>query len=242
MLLTEFFNKTKTYKLIKELRNFSLHEALVRTGQGDSAVVGWGRGMGHKGHMFLASAVLTQAKQQSADPYFVVSKTVGKDDPITPDEKLAIYKKVFPQSGHIFQTATDEMPDLTRVLINLYKQGYKNVTVVVGADQKTALGYVTNYNGKSTKTGEILFNFDNLTVISRQETADPSAGEEGPRATPMRQVLNDPSKSSEEQFAVWRDAMNPEISDDEVRDLMLKAKTRMDAASVPKPKVKKATA
>jgi hypothetical protein len=174
-----------------------------------------------------------------ADPYFIVSRTVGKDDPITPDEKLAIYKKVFPQSGHIFQTATDEMPDLTRVLSNLYQQGYKNAVVIVGADQKAALGYVKNYNGKPDKAGNILFNFDSLDVISRQETADPSAGEEGPRATPMRAVLNDPSKSEEEQFAVWRDAMNPEISDDEVRDLMIKAKSRMSAASVPKPKVKK---
>lgn len=220
----------------------SLAESIARTGQNDTAVIGWGRGMGHKGHMYLASSVITHAKSLGADPYFIVSRTVGKDDPITPDEKLAIYKKVFPQSGHIFQTATDEMPDLTRVLGNLYQQGYKNAVVIVGADQKAALGYVKNYNGKPDKAGNILFNFDNLDVISRQETSDPSAGEEGPRATPMRAVLNDPSKSEEEQFAVWRDAMNPEISDDEVRDLMMKAKTRMAAASVPKTKVKKAPA
>jgi hypothetical protein len=88
--------------------------------------------MGHKGHMMLASSVITQAGKVGGDPYFVVSKTVGKDDPITPDEKIAIYKKVFPQSGHIFQPATDEIPDLTRVLANLNQQGYTSVTVVLG--------------------------------------------------------------------------------------------------------------
>jgi hypothetical protein len=46
----------------------------------------------------------------------------------------------------------------------------------------------------------------------------------------------DPSKSEQEQFAVWRDAMSPEIGDDEVRALMAKAKERMTAMSAPKPK------
>lgn len=222
------------------LRN--IFESIQRTGQGKTAVIGWGRGMGHKGHMMLASSVITQAGKVGGDPYFVVSKTVGKDDPITPDEKIAIYKKVFPQNGHIFQPATDEIPDLTRVLANLNQQGYTSVTVVLGADQVKAFQYLKNYNNKPDKSGNILYSFDNLDVISRQETGDPSAGEEGPRATPMRQVLMDPTKSEQEQFAVWRDAMSPEIGDDEVRDLMMKAKERMTAMNAPKPKKAKAVA
>jgi hypothetical protein len=214
------------------LRN--IFEALARTGEGKAAVVGWGRGMGHKGHMMLASSVITHANQLGADPYFVVSRTVGKDDPITPDEKLAIYKKVFPEQGHIFQTATDEIPDLTRVLSDLNRQGYTSATIVLGADQVKAFQYLKNYNGKPDKAGNVPYTFDKLDVISRQETDDPSAGEEGPRATPMRQVLMDPSKSEQEQFQVWRDAMSPEIGDDEVRDLMMKAKQRMQSMVKPK--------
>ena len=214
------------------LRN--IFEALARTGEGKAAVVGWGRGMGHKGHMMLASSVITHANQLSADPYFVVSRTVGKDDPITPDEKLAIYKKVFPEQGHIFQTATDEIPDLTRVLSDLNRQGYTSATIVLGADQVKAFQYLKNYNGKPDKAGNVPYTFDKLDVISRQETGDPSAGEEGPRATPMRAVLMDPTKSEQEQFQVWRDAMNPQVSDEEVRDLMTKAKERMTALVKPK--------
>ena len=211
-----------------------LFEAIDRTGEGNTAVVGWGRGMGHKGHMMLASSVITHAEQLGGDPYFVVSRTYGPDDPLQPEEKLAIYRKVFPEKGHIFQTATDELPDLTRVLTNLNGQGYKNAVVVVGADQKTAFQYLNAYNGKPNKKGEIPFSFDSLNVISRQETGDPSRGEEGPRATPMRQVLTDPSKSDEEQFAVWRDAMPDNLSDDEVMDLMNKAKQRMAAVPAAK--------
>jgi hypothetical protein len=221
------------------MRLLQLIENLNRTGQGKAAVVGWGRGMGHKGHMYLASSVITQAGELDADPYFVVSRTVGKDDPIKPEEKMQIYKKVFPKHGHIFHTATDEMPDLTRVLAQLDRHGYTDVTVVVGADQVKGLSYVKQYNGVPDKAGKIPFSFNSLNVIARQETNDPSREEEGPRATPMRDVLMDPNKSEDEKFAVWRDAMNSELSDDEVLDLMHKAHTRMQDFSKPKAKAKK---
>jgi hypothetical protein len=58
----------------------------------------------------------------------------------------------------------------------------------------------------------------------------------------MRAVLMDPSKSEQEQFQVWRDAMNPQVGDDEVRDLMMKAKERMTAMNAPKPKKVKVAA
>ena len=216
-----------------------LREFLNRTGEGKAAVVGWGRGMGHKGHMYLASSVITQAGEQGADPYFVVSRTVGKDDPITPEEKMQIYKKVFPKHGHIFHTATDEMPDLTRVLTRLDKHGYTDVTVVVGADQVKALSYVKQYNGVPNKAGETMYSFNSLNVISRQETNDPSKDEEGPRATPMRAVLTDPDATEEQKFQTWRNAMSPEISDAEVHELMNKAHERMQSFSKPKVKAKK---
>ena len=221
------------------MRLRQLIENLNRTGQGKAAVVGWGRGMGHKGHMYLASSVITQANELGADPYFVVSRTVGKDDPIKPEEKMQIYKKVFPEHGHIFHTATDEMPDLTRVLAQLDRHGYTDVTVVVGADQVKGLSYVKQYNGVPDKAGKIPFSFNSLNVIARQETNDPSREEEGPRATPMRDVLMDPNKSEDEKFAVWRDAMNSELSDDEVLDLMHKAHARMQDFSKPKVRAKK---
>jgi hypothetical protein len=55
----------------------------------------------------------------------------------------------------------------------------------------------------------------------------------------MRSVLTDPNASDEQKFQTWRDAMSPEISDDEVRDLMQKAHTRMQDFTKPKVKAKK---
>jgi pyrimidine deaminase RibD-like protein len=52
----------------------------------------------------------------------------------------------------------------------------------------------------------------------------------------MRQILLDPNASEEQKFAVWRDAMNPEIDDTQVMNLMHKAEQRMKA--IPAKKVK----
>ncbi len=203
-----------------------IDESIQRTGKSDTCVIGWGRGMGHSGHMLLASAVLTQAKEMAADPYFIVSKTVGKDDPLFPEEKLAIYRKVFPQFKNVFQVATDDMSTLNKVLENLNQQGYRRAVVVVGEDQVQAFQFLVRPN----KTGEMVFKslgFDDMRVISRQQTNDPGKNIAGPRATPMREILMDPEASEQKKFAVWRGAMSPQISDQEVLDLMRKAESRM---------------
>lgn len=217
---------TTNPKLAKSAKA-ALKESIRRTGKSDSAVVGWGRGMGHSGHMYLASAVLTTAAEQGADPYFFLSRTVGKDDPLLPKEKLAIYQKVFPQNKNVFQVATDDMPDLTAVLRQLSESGYKNVTVIVGEDQKSAFQYLVRYNGKPNKEGDIGYKFDNIKVISRQETNDEHASEAGPRATPMREILKDPTADHGEKFKVWREAMPQALSDNEVQNLMAIAAKRM---------------
>ena len=213
-------------------------ENLDRTGESKSAVVGWGRGMGHKGHMMLASSVLTQANDASADPYFVISRTMGKDDPLSPEEKLQIYNKVFPNNPQVFRTATEEMPDLNRVLKKLATMGYNAVTVVVGADQVNAFQYLVRPD-KSGVEPYKQFGLDSMNVIARQDTNDPSREEEGPRATPMRQALVDPNMNDQEKFDIWRDAMSPQLSDQEVRDLMATALQRMQDFSKPKVRAKK---
>jgi len=254
------------------MRLRQLFENINRSGEGSTAVVGWGRGMGHKGHMMLASSVITHARDLGGDPYFVVSRSYGPDDPLQPEEKLEIYRKVFPEQGHIFQTATDELPDLIKILANLNQQGYTNAIVVLGKDQVPNFQYVKNYNGKPDKKGNIPYTFDSLQVISRHETNDPSRKEKGPRATPMRLVLTDPEKfrlaakaekaekdeedddgddqmqydnmsDDQMQYAVWRDSMSPEVSDQEVMALMHKAKERMtQMAAEKKPKKKQGVA
>lgn len=227
-----------------------------------TAVLGWGRGMGHKGHMLLAKAVLHHAKENQAKPYFVVSRTSlvdpstgqpwadkptftkTKDDPLSPEEKLATYRKVFPQNAEVFSVATADATKLEQVIAKIAQDGYNKVILVVGEDQKTSMSYLTRPD-KSGIPPYKQSGIDELEIISRQDTTEPSSMkgspeyQEGPRATPMRQVLLDPSKSEEEQFAVWRRDMPDQLSDEEVFDLMQKAKQRMLAVPAAKKAGKK---
>lgn len=205
---------------IKEL----LAESVQKTGNNDSAVVGWGRGMGHKGHMYLAHAVISTANRLNADPYFIVSETVGKDDPLLPDEKLEIYRTVFPNHANAFQTAKN----LIDVLHELNNSGYKNCIVMVGEDQKNEFQYLLRYNGVPAKTtGNIIYSFDKLKVISRQESGDKYANEAGPRATPMRDILKNPDVTYEQKFNLWRESMPAKLDDGEVEHYMQLAAERM---------------
>lgn len=200
---------------------------LERTGSSDSAVVSFGRGMGHAGHMALASSVITHAADTSADPYVVLSRTTGPKDPLTVDEKIDIHRDVFPEHAGVFQPATDGMPSIIEVLQQLHRHGYKNATVVLGEDQKKAFQFIHKYNGKfDPETGKG-YKFDNLKLISRQETNDPSKGFEGPRATDMRNALTDGTKSEAEQWKIWREGMHPKVSDHKVRALMRIVKERL---------------
>lgn len=224
---------------------WSPKESVLKEQQGKKAVLGWGRGMGHTGHDALVNAVIHQAENTGAQPFFIVSRSFGKDDPIPPEMKLSMYQKKFPKYKNIFSLPTAEKPTLNDVLTDLAGKGYKDVALVVGADQKEAFGYLLK-PAKSTGIEPYKsFGLDNLSVISRQDTkapgSDPESKDyhEGPRATPMRQALLDPNLSDEEKFSVWRSSMSPSLSDKEVLDMMKIAKDNLVKFNMPKPKTKK---
>jgi hypothetical protein len=54
----------------------------------------------------------------------------------------------------------------------------------------------------------------------------------------MREVLLDPNKTEQEQFAVWRQAMSPALDDKEVLDMMNTAKQNLVQFHTPKPRRK----
>ena len=212
--------------------------------QGKRAVLGWGRGMGHTGHDALVVAVLHQAIKTNATPFFIVSRSFGKDDPIPPEMKLDLYKKKFPKYADMFSLPTADKPTLNDVLADLAAKGFTDVTLIVGADQKEAFGYLTRPDKSGTEPYK-KFGLNSLTIMSRQDTKAPgsdpesSTYHEGPRATPMREVLLDPDKTEEEQFAVWRQAISPKLSDEEVMRMMNIAKQNLAQFHKEKPKGRK---
>jgi hypothetical protein len=186
---------------------------------GRTAVVGWGRGMGHKGHMYLAESVIEYAKKIGGTPFFFVSETVGKDDPLLPGEKLAIYQMVFPKNANIFKTA----PTIIPALVDISEEGFDNLVFVVGADQKNSFKFLAGTN----KAGNKNVPFNTVKVMSRQETGTKTSNLEGPRATPMREVLKNTQATTEQKFKYWRDAMPNALTDEQVMAVMKTAAERM---------------
>lgn len=187
--------------------------------QTKTAVVGWGRGMGHKGHCYLVESVIYYAEQIGGTPFFYVSQTVGDDDPLTPEEKLNIYRQVFPNNKDIFKSAKSPIPLLNEIL----DMGFTDVVFMVGEDQKESFGFLSR---PTKSTGELPVPFNSIKVMSRQESGSPSAELEGPHATPLRNILKGNS-STREKFAMWRDAMPDALSDKQVMSIMKLAAERM---------------
>jgi hypothetical protein len=240
------FNYDMPGQFIKTIdqTNWSPKESVVNEAKaGKKAVVGWGRGMGHTGHDTLVQAVIHQAESTGATPYFVVSRSFGKEDPIPPETKVKMYQKKFPKYAKMFSLPPEGMTTLNEVLANLATKGITDVTLVVGENEKDSFGYLTRPD-KSGNPPYKNFGLNSLTVMSRQDTKAPGSDvdspdyHEGPRATPMREVLLDPNKSEEEQFAVWRQAMSPSLSDQEVLDMMNAAKQNLAQFHTPKPRRK----
>jgi hypothetical protein len=198
-----------------------------------NAVLGWGRGMGHTGHDALVTAVIYQAIKTKATPFFFVSRTFGIDDPIPPEIKISMYQKKFPKYKQIFNLPDIDKPSLSDVLQKLSSMGYKNVTLVVGQDQKDQFMYLTQPTKGTGMPPYKNAGLDNLIVMSRQDTKAPGSDptkrnyHEGPRATDMREVLLNTNIGYPEQFRVWRSAMSKALSDDDVKQLMNTAKENM---------------
>ena len=236
------FNYDMPGQFIKTIdqTNWAPKESVVNEARsGKSAVVGWGRGMGHTGHDALVKAVIHQAESTGAAPYFIVSRSFGKDDPIPPETKLATYQKKFPKYAKMFSLPPEGTNTLNAVLGELLNKGYTDATLVVGETEKDAFGYLTRPDSSGNPAYKS-FGWNNITVMSRQDTKAPGSDKdspdyhEGPRATPMREVLLDPDKTEQEQFAVWRQAMSPSLDDQEVLDMMNTAKQNLVQFHTPK--------
>ena len=66
--------------------------------------------------------------------------------------------------------------------------------------------------------------------MSRQETDTESSHLDGPRATPMRDILKNKNATTEQKFSYWRDAMPDALSDGAVMKLMKIAAQNMGVA------------
>ena len=136
------------------------------------------------GHGKLLDSLATKAGRS---PYkvFVSQSQDPKKNPLGYNDKVKHVRKMFPKHGRNIilnkkvRTAFD-------ALVNLYDQGYKKITMVVGSDRVTEFDTLINtYNGKKARHG--FYNFERIRVVSAGARDPDAEGVEGMSASKQRQ-------------------------------------------------------
>ena len=137
-----------------------------------------------------------------------------KKNPLEPDEKVNMMKKMFPD--HADNIINDE--DVTTIFDALKladKEGYSDVQIVVGSDRVSEFDSLAQkYNGK-------LYEFDEIETISAGERDSEGEGVEGMSASKMRQA------ATEDDFESFRKGMPTSLDDKTVKQLMNTVRKRM---------------
>ena len=141
------------------------------------------------GHEKLVKKVADVAKSKRASyKIFLSHSTNAKKDPLPYNVKLKFMKEILPMySNNIINSSTRTIIDIAT---ELYKEGYKNLTVVVGSDRVREFStLLKKYNNKEARHG--IYNFDNIEVVSAGERDPDADGVSGMSASKMRGAAED---------------------------------------------------
>ena len=135
------------------------------------------------GHEKLLNA-LSSASGKSLYRVFVSQSQDAKKNPLEYKQKVKVIRKMFPKHArsvminNVVRNAMDAASEL-------YKEGYKNLVMVVGSDRVTEFEtLLKKYNGQKGRHG--FYNFNKINVISAGERDPDAEGVAGMSASKMR--------------------------------------------------------
>ena len=140
------------------------------------------------GHEKLMNELAKKSGKHSYRVYLSQSKD-NKKNPLDFKYKVKTVRKFFPK--HARQVMLDRnVKNVFDAVTEIYKDGYKNVSMVVGSDRVNEFKTLLNkYNGKKGRHG--LYNFSKINVISAGDR-DPDADDvSGMSASKMRKLASD---------------------------------------------------
>ena len=145
------------------------------------------------GHEKLIKKVASVA---GSNPYRIYPSftTNPKKDPLPHALKVAYMRKMFPKHKKNI-IADTKMKTAIFIAEAVYKEGFKNLIMVVGSDRvKEFSELLTRYNDAPDKSGNQLFKFDSVKVVSAGERDPDSEGVSGMSASKMRTAAADGDK------------------------------------------------
>ena len=145
------------------------------------------------GHEKLIKKVASVAGSQDFRVY-PSHTTNPKKDPLPQSLKIAYMRKMFKKYSRNIMAS--KAKTAIEIAVELYDQGYKNLTMVVGSDRvKEFDGILSKYNGVEGKKHGY-YKFDNIDVVSAGERDPDAEGVEGMSASKMRSAAVEGDKDS----------------------------------------------
>ena len=135
------------------------------------------------GHEKLMNELAKKSGKHSYRVYLSQSKD-NKKNPLDFKYKVKTVRKFFPK--HARQVMLDRnVKNVFDAVTEIYNDGYKNVSMVVGSDRIREFDVLLNkYNGQKARHG--FYNFERINVISAGDRDPDADGAEGMSASKMR--------------------------------------------------------
>lgn len=169
-----------------------LKELFLNEDEGNIAVFAFGRfNPPTVAHQRLIKQVQDIATQLNGRPYIFLSHTQNnKTDPLSFQEKLDYVEGVYGKDKVVFGDAG--VKTIVQVLQKLQDEGRTKVVMVAGDDRVQNFTKLLNqYNNKPDKSGNILYNFDNISVVSAGQRDPDAEGMSGVSASKARQYAQE---------------------------------------------------
>jgi hypothetical protein len=110
----------------------------------------------------------------------------SKKNPLSAEEKIDLLHKIYPNNKGAFHAMTKDFPTIFHHASKLYKEGYRNLHLIVGGDRVPEFKQnLEKYNGYFDDKGNG-YKFDKITVTSAGERDPDADGETGMSASKMR--------------------------------------------------------
>src|SRR5210317_1110675 len=129
--------------------------------------------------------LISKVKSVPANDYkiYLSRSEDPKKNPLSARQKLTYMKKMFPQHARNIEVNTSNM--VLDIATNLYKKGYKEISMVVGSDRVREFETILKkYNDVKSRHG--YYNFDKINVVSAGERDPDAEGATGMSASKMR--------------------------------------------------------
>ena len=165
-----------------------LKELFLNEDEGNIAVFAFGRfNPPTVAHQKLIKQVQDLATKLNGRPFIFLSHTQNNaTDPLSFQEKLDYIEGVYGKDKVVFGDAG--VKTIVQVLQKLQDEGRTKVVMVAGSDRvQNFTKLLDQYNNKPDKSGNILYNFDSISVVSAGQRDPDAEGMSGVSASKARE-------------------------------------------------------